>query len=55
MPNSIGPIFGSITPVPRTPDTQHDASTRGGTRDLSQQVAFVLSVIGYENAQARQR
>jgi hypothetical protein len=41
--------------VPRTPEAQQDALTLGGTRDLSQHMAPVLSVWGYEKAQARQR
>ena len=35
------PSRGSITPAPRTPDTQHAFSTRGVTCDLSQQIALV--------------
>jgi len=35
-----------MTPVPRTPDTQHVDATRGMTLDLSQQTALALSVIG---------
>ena len=36
----------NLTPAPRTPDTQQVAARRGVTRDLSQQMAFGLSVIG---------
>jgi hypothetical protein len=46
MANSIGPVCGSITPAPRTPDTQQVPGTRAVTRDLSQQTALLLSVIG---------
>ena len=46
MPNSIGSLRGSMTPAPRTPETQQLDATRGGTRDLSQQIAAAFSVTG---------
>ena len=36
------PLRGSITPAPRTPETQQLSSTRGGTLFFSQQVAAVV-------------
>ena len=46
MENSIAPRRGSITPAPRTPDTQHLSVTRGGTLFFSQQVASAKAVRG---------
>ena len=46
MEYSIGPLRGSITPAPRTPDTQHLSSTRGGTLFFNQQTATAFSVRG---------
>jgi hypothetical protein len=49
------PALGSMTPVPRTPDTQQVEATLGVTLDFNQQTALALSVTGYEKAHARQR
>jgi hypothetical protein len=35
-----------MTPVPRTPETQHVDASRGMTLDLSQQTALAFSVTG---------
>ena len=40
------PVRGSTTPAPRTPDTQHLSSRRGGTLFFNQQVASVSAVRG---------
>jgi len=39
MEYSRSPARGSMTPAPRTPDTQQLASTRGTTSRLSQHIA----------------
>ena len=41
-----GLLRGSITPAPRTPDTQQVVANRGITRDLSQQTPLPVSVAG---------
>jgi hypothetical protein len=55
MENSIGPLRGSTTAAPRTPETQHLSSVREGTRFFNQQTEFEFSVRGYEKDQAWQR
>ena len=52
MEYSIGPLRGSMTPAPRTPETQHLSSLRAGTWLFNQQVAMALAVRGYEKLQA---
>ena len=50
----MAPAFGSITPAPRTPDTQQLDSLAGTTSRLSQHIAGAPDVDGYEKLQARQ-
>ena len=46
MEYSIAPRRGSITPAPRTPETQQSSATRGVTFFFSQQVATTFLVRG---------
>ena len=51
--NSIGPPCGSMTPAPRTPDTQQSSRMRAGTLFFSQQTAGCNAAHTVESRLAR--